>query len=58
MAEKIDLINRAEAIEVIERIQKQKQKRDCSAQALREATALGYAIQVLKNIPSYEEGKR
>ena len=52
---KVDLIDRNKAIEVLFKIKAEKESCNCSKQRLREATALGYAIAVLKKVPSYEE---
>lgn len=50
-----DLIDRQEAINVLEKIKAQKENCNCSRQRLREAQAIGYAIAVIKKIKRYEE---
>ena len=49
-----DLIDRAEAIEKLEKIRAEHARRTCSRESIRQADALGYAIAVLQKIPKYE----
>lgn len=51
-----DLIDRAEAIEKLEKIRAEHARRTCSRESLRQADALGYAIAILQKIPKYESG--
>lgn len=50
-----DLIERDEAIRKLTEIQASRAQRTCSPQAQREAAALGYAIEIVKRIPSYDQ---
>ena len=50
-----DLIDRDAAIEVLEKIKAEHQRRTCSRESLRQADALGYAIAVLKSVPKAEQ---
>lgn len=52
-----DLIDREEAIKVLNDIKAKKESCNCSMQRLREAQALGYAIAVIKKLKRYEAGK-
>lgn len=47
-----DLINRDKAIQILQRIQEQHAKRTCQRSALLQATAIGYAIEVIRKLPS------
>ena len=55
MTQKKDLIDRQEAIRVLEEIKAKKEKCNCSRQVIREAQAIGYAIAVVKKIKSANE---
>ncbi len=46
-----DLIKREEAIRILEKI-RDKRKGSCSRQAMVEASAMQYAIEVIRKIPS------
>lgn len=50
-----DLIEREEAIRKLTEIQASRAQRTCSPQAQREAAALGYAIEIVKRMPRYEQ---
>ena len=50
-----DLIDRDAAIEVLEKIKAEHQRRTCSRESLRQADALAYAIAVLKQVPKAEQ---
>lgn len=47
-----DLIDREKAIEVLKKIQKQHADRTCQRSSIIQAQALGYAIEVLRKLPS------
>lgn len=50
-----ELIDRNKAIEILEKIKKDKESKTCSRSNIYQAQALGYAIAVLKKIPTYEK---
>ena len=54
MAEYID---KKELISKLELIRDEHASRSCSAASLRQATAIGYAIEVIKRIPVVKDGK-
>lgn len=47
-----DLIDREKALEKLNAIKATKEARTCSTASMREAVAIGYAIEVLKRLPS------
>lgn len=50
-----ELIDKNKAIEILEKIKKDKESKTCSRSNIYQAQALGYAIVVLKKIPTYEK---
>lgn len=51
----MDLIDRQKAIDTLMAIKKEKEKSNCSKQRMREATAIGYAIAIIKKLPKVEQ---
>ena len=51
-----DLIDREKVLKKLNEIKATKEARTCSTASMREAVALGYAIEVVKRVPS--EGKQ
>lgn len=49
----MDLIDRKEAIKILQQIQEQRRKA-CGRAAIYEATAIGYAITILQQLPAIE----
>lgn len=47
-----DLIDREKAISILEKIRAEHAKRTCSRASLQQAQALGYAIEVVRKLPS------
>lgn len=47
-----DLIDRDKAIDLLKKIQEQHAKRTCQRSSILQATAIGYAIEVLRKLPS------
>ena len=50
-----DLIDRQEAIRILDSIRASHAKRTCSRTDIIQATAFEYAIEVIKKLPQYED---
>lgn len=51
----MELIDRQKAIETIQKMKEEREKRTCQRVNIIQAQALGYVIEVLKKLPAYEE---
>lgn len=47
----MELVDRNKAIEMLEKMKAEREKRTCSRSSIYEARALGYAIAILKRLP-------